>query len=494
MVGALYIGVEPASSPLATINELGPAVVVSDFGNNAGLLLGPEVADWRRRIADGMTCETFIEGRSVGKGGTARLPKGPIGALAFALMRCARRGRPLRAGCLVSTGAASGIHDILPGQSSVLVFDGVGTLRCRAVPAAPAGDAATRVPGLHRHDGHEPNDLVRSRHVRQQVSLGHLRAALCRHDDQLRRSQLAQRAQDHPGEGTELERGGLRVDPVRLHRRLRDLPDDPGPPDRPVRREGQPGGGARHVVVDVGCPGPGAHRHGLRGRSFPARRGGSRELPGIDQGAAARARGRDVVPAEGARAGHRPVQLGHQPGRDDLLRHGLAGRVLWLAVGFRHDRPDRFRLADLLEMGFRPAGSQPPRLAGGTRLHPIRPGSAGGDPSVALDHAAALQADLALPDREVPHRPGVVLLPLLAPVLPRQGTWPRSDEKRTADRADLHRGRCRLDCRRLVFRFPDRTRLARRRRPLRRDAAAGRAACHSRSWPTTPPASRCASR
>ncbi len=139
MVGALYIGIEPASSPLATINELGPAVVVSDFGNNAGLLLGPEVADWRQRIADGMTCETFIEGRSVGKGGTARLPKGPIGALAFALMRCARRGRPLRAGCLVSTGAASGIHDILPGQSSALVFDGVGTLRCRAAPAAPAG-------------------------------------------------------------------------------------------------------------------------------------------------------------------------------------------------------------------------------------------------------------------------------------------------------------------------------------------------------------------
>ena len=138
MVGALHIGVEPASSPLATINELGPAVVVSDFGNNAGLLLGPEVADWRRRIADGMTCETFIEGRSVGKGGTARLPKGPLGALAFALMRCARRGRPLRAGCLVSTGAASGIHDILPGQGSALVFDGVGTLRCRAVPAVPA--------------------------------------------------------------------------------------------------------------------------------------------------------------------------------------------------------------------------------------------------------------------------------------------------------------------------------------------------------------------
>jgi 2-keto-4-pentenoate hydratase len=137
MVGSMYVGVEPASSPLATINDLGPAVVVSDFGNNAGLLVGPEVAGWRRRIAAGMVCETFIEGRSVGRGGTARLPKGPLGALAFALMRCARRGRPLRAGCLVSTGAASGIHDILPGQRAALVFENIGTLRCRAVPAAP---------------------------------------------------------------------------------------------------------------------------------------------------------------------------------------------------------------------------------------------------------------------------------------------------------------------------------------------------------------------
>lgn len=144
LVGSLHIGIEPASSPLAAINQLGPAVVVSDFGNNAGLLVGPQVDDWRRRIDEGLTCETFIEGRSVGRGGTASLPRGPLGALAFALARCAKRGRPLRAGQFVSTGAASGIHDILPGESAALVFDGIGTLRCRAVAAAPQ---ATSAPG-----------------------------------------------------------------------------------------------------------------------------------------------------------------------------------------------------------------------------------------------------------------------------------------------------------------------------------------------------------
>lgn len=147
VVASMHVGVEPASSPLATINELGPAVVISDFGNNAGLLLGPEIDEWQRRVHDGMTCEVFIEGRSVGRGGTRHLPKGPLSALAFALGRCARRGRPLRTGQYVSTGAASGIHDILPGQSARLVFHGIGTLRCRAVAARSAVTEAHVVHG-----------------------------------------------------------------------------------------------------------------------------------------------------------------------------------------------------------------------------------------------------------------------------------------------------------------------------------------------------------
>jgi 2-keto-4-pentenoate hydratase len=134
MVETLIVGVEPAGSPLATINVLGPPVVASDFGNNAGLILGHEVPDWRERLMD-LTCETFIDGQSVGKGGAATIPGGPLGALAFLLELNARRGRPLKAGDLISTGAATGIHDIVAGQSSRVVFNGVGEILCRAVPA-----------------------------------------------------------------------------------------------------------------------------------------------------------------------------------------------------------------------------------------------------------------------------------------------------------------------------------------------------------------------
>jgi 2-keto-4-pentenoate hydratase len=46
-VGELILGVEIAGSPLKTINELGPPIVVSDFGNNDGQILGPVIENWR---------------------------------------------------------------------------------------------------------------------------------------------------------------------------------------------------------------------------------------------------------------------------------------------------------------------------------------------------------------------------------------------------------------------------------------------------------------
>ncbi|UNK59046.1 2-keto-4-pentenoate hydratase [Pseudoxanthomonas daejeonensis] len=137
----LYIGVEVASSPLATINQLGPRVVVSDFGNNNGLILGAEVPDWTARDESSLLAETFIEDASVGTGGATRLPGGLRAAFAFALSRSARRGRPLKAGEYVATGNATGIHDIAAGQRARVVFQGHGTLDCHAVPASEENPA-----------------------------------------------------------------------------------------------------------------------------------------------------------------------------------------------------------------------------------------------------------------------------------------------------------------------------------------------------------------
>lgn len=137
LAAELRVGIELAGSPLPTINALGPAVVVSDFGNNAGVFLGPAILDWQSRDWSSLTCATWIENALAGRGGALQLPGGPLAALAFALNRGARRGRPLKAGMIVSTGAATGIHDILAGQSARLVFDGIAELEAHALPALP---------------------------------------------------------------------------------------------------------------------------------------------------------------------------------------------------------------------------------------------------------------------------------------------------------------------------------------------------------------------
>jgi 2-keto-4-pentenoate hydratase len=99
------------------------------------LILGPEIADWQARPLDSFTCRTLVAGQLVGEGGALSLPGGPFEALKFLLEVCAKRGRPLKAGDLVSTGAATGIHEIVAGQGARAEFGRDGTIECRATKA-----------------------------------------------------------------------------------------------------------------------------------------------------------------------------------------------------------------------------------------------------------------------------------------------------------------------------------------------------------------------
>lgn len=126
LVKSMHIGVEVASSPLADLNDIGPGAVISDFGNNWGVVVGPEIANWRE--LDTIAVETLIDGQSVGTGKVAIKP-GPLGALAFTLNKRAQQGEILRAGDVISTGMITGVHDIRIGQQSRHVFASVGEVR-----------------------------------------------------------------------------------------------------------------------------------------------------------------------------------------------------------------------------------------------------------------------------------------------------------------------------------------------------------------------------
>ncbi len=133
-VDKVFIGVELAGSPLSAINDLGPTVVASDFGNNGGLIVGPEIADWRESL-ESIAVETVINGASVGTGGARSLQGGALESVRFLLEHCARWGRPLKKGMLISTGAVTGVHRAHAGDEAVCVFKGIAELHCSVVRA-----------------------------------------------------------------------------------------------------------------------------------------------------------------------------------------------------------------------------------------------------------------------------------------------------------------------------------------------------------------------
>ncbi|WP_339931884.1 2-keto-4-pentenoate hydratase [uncultured Brevundimonas sp.] len=137
LVSRAFTGVEVAGSPFAGINQHGPAVTAADFGNNAGLVVGQEIADWSSRLP-GLRCGVSIDGQVCGEGGAAAIPGGPLESLAFLLNHLHRRGRTLKKGDLVSTGAAAGVHPIVKGQTARADFGTDGIIDCLAVAAEPA--------------------------------------------------------------------------------------------------------------------------------------------------------------------------------------------------------------------------------------------------------------------------------------------------------------------------------------------------------------------
>lgn len=125
-ISSLHIGAETASSPMADINRLGPVAIISDFGNNAGLVVGPAVADWRERVSEGIDVKVTVDGELVGQIVTA-IDDGVFAAVRFLIELCASRGIILPAGTLVSCGALSGIHDVAVGSDAEVLFDGLGS-------------------------------------------------------------------------------------------------------------------------------------------------------------------------------------------------------------------------------------------------------------------------------------------------------------------------------------------------------------------------------
>jgi 2-keto-4-pentenoate hydratase len=137
LIDRVHLGIEIASSPLASINALGPTAVISDFGNNNGLLVAGEIADWRSSGFEDWLVSTRVDGVEVGTGRASAFPDGAIGAARFLFELMARRGIKLEAGQWISSGAVTGVHGARPGQIVEARFGDAAAIACRLVAADP---------------------------------------------------------------------------------------------------------------------------------------------------------------------------------------------------------------------------------------------------------------------------------------------------------------------------------------------------------------------
>lgn len=132
LVKNVYAGIEIASSPVVDLNDYGPAAIITDFGNNHGMIVGAPIEDWQSKIS-GMETKVFINDELINAAPTDGVLNGPMAAFAYIIDQAAARGITLPEGCMICSGAITGVHETLVGATSVVDFGEAGNLNIELV-------------------------------------------------------------------------------------------------------------------------------------------------------------------------------------------------------------------------------------------------------------------------------------------------------------------------------------------------------------------------
>ena len=106
--------------------RLSAAAMVAGNVWNAGAVLGPPVADWRRLDLARAAARLTINGREIGRGTGGDVMGSPLNALAWLAAKLAAAGTPLERGMVVLTGSMVPIQFPEPGDHAE-----IGRASCR---------------------------------------------------------------------------------------------------------------------------------------------------------------------------------------------------------------------------------------------------------------------------------------------------------------------------------------------------------------------------
>ena len=139
-VTKVYLGAEIASAPNPDVNNLGPGSIISDFGNNAGVVIGPEAPLSLLDDISAMEVTLHIDGKEIGRKHPTEGEGGPLGALRHILNHFAvhKDNLDLPETVLISSGAVTGVHQSYAGTTSKIKFGDLAEYELSMVPRQPA--------------------------------------------------------------------------------------------------------------------------------------------------------------------------------------------------------------------------------------------------------------------------------------------------------------------------------------------------------------------
>lgn len=123
--------IELCETRLADWSEASPLWRLADFQSHGAFVLGSGTRDWRTLEYATQEAELRIDGHVVARGAGGHPTRDLPQMVAWAVRHCARRGMPLQAGDVVTTGTWTGLTVVKPGEEVLATFAGIGEARLR---------------------------------------------------------------------------------------------------------------------------------------------------------------------------------------------------------------------------------------------------------------------------------------------------------------------------------------------------------------------------
>jgi 2-keto-4-pentenoate hydratase len=103
-------------------------LMLADNQSNGGLVIGEGVSKWKNLDFDNLEASVTVNGVIEYSGVAGNRAGNPFRLMAWAANHCANRGRPFKAGDIITTGTYTGMLFVEPGAEVVVDFPGIGSI------------------------------------------------------------------------------------------------------------------------------------------------------------------------------------------------------------------------------------------------------------------------------------------------------------------------------------------------------------------------------